>query len=49
MGRPIRLARSKQFVKLQAKEGLQPPDDDEEEPSQDETMTQEDETPAADN
>ncbi|KAJ4876108.1 RNA-binding (RRM/RBD/RNP motifs) family protein [Raphanus sativus] len=27
MGRPIRLARSKQFVKLQAKEGLQPPDE----------------------
>ncbi|CAA7057808.1 unnamed protein product [Microthlaspi erraticum] len=48
MGRPIRLARSKQFVKLQAKEGLQPPE--EEEPSQDETMmAQEDETPAAEN
>lgn len=47
MGRPIRLARSKQFVKLQAKEGLLPPD--EEEPSQPETMTQEDETPAAEN
>ncbi|KAJ0240973.1 RNA-binding [Hirschfeldia incana] len=47
MGRPIRLARSKQFVKLQAKEGLQPPD--EEEPSESETMTQEDETPAPEN
>ncbi|CAH2070631.1 unnamed protein product [Thlaspi arvense] len=47
MGRPIRLARSKQFVKLQAKEGLLPPD--EEEPSESETMTQEDETPAAEN
>ncbi|KAG7615360.1 RNA recognition motif domain [Arabidopsis thaliana x Arabidopsis arenosa] len=44
LGRPIRLAKSKQFVKLQAKEGLQPP---EEEPSQSETMTQEHETPAA--
>lgn len=48
MGRPIRLARSKQFVKLQAKEGLQPPEE-EEEPSQSETVTAEDETPAAEN
>ncbi|KAG2330199.1 hypothetical protein Bca4012_020209 [Brassica carinata] len=47
LGRPIRLARSKQFVKLQAKEGLQPPD--EEEPSESETMTQGDETPAPEN
>lgn len=47
MGRPIRLARSKQFVKLQAKEGLQPPD--EEEPSQSKTMTEEDDVPAAEN
>lgn len=47
MGRPIRLARSKQFVKLQAKEGLQPPD--EEDPSESETMTQEDEIPAPEN
>lgn len=46
LGRPIRLAKSKQFVKLQAKEGLQPPEEDEE-PSLSETMTQEDETPAA--
>ncbi|KAG7552479.1 RNA-binding domain superfamily [Arabidopsis thaliana x Arabidopsis arenosa] len=46
MGRPIRLAKSKQFVKLQAKEGLQPPEE-EEEPSPSETMTQEVETPAA--
>ncbi|KAG7557163.1 RNA recognition motif domain [Arabidopsis suecica] len=46
MGRPIRLAKSKQFVKLQAKEGLQPPEEDEE-PSLSETMAQEDETPAA--
>lgn len=45
MGRPIRLARSKQFVKLQAKEGLQPQDD--EKSSQSETMTQEDETSSA--
>ncbi|XP_010455318.1 PREDICTED: RNA-binding protein CP33, chloroplastic [Camelina sativa] len=50
MGRPIRLARSKQFVKLQAKEGLQPPEEEEEEPSsQSETVTAEDETPAAEN
>ncbi|KAL1189872.1 RNA-binding protein CP33 [Cardamine amara subsp. amara] len=49
MGRPIRLARSKQFVKLQAKEGLQPQDEEEGEPSQSETMTQEEETPAAEN
>ncbi|ESQ38667.1 hypothetical protein EUTSA_v10028847mg [Eutrema salsugineum] len=47
MGRPIRLARSKQFVKLQAKEGLQATD--EEEPSQPETMTLENESPAAEN
>lgn len=47
MGRAIRLARSKQFVKLQAKEGLQPPD--EEEPSESGTITQEDETPAPEN
>ncbi|CAN6860359.1 unnamed protein product [Brassica oleracea] len=47
MGRPIRLSRSKQFVKLQAKEGLQPPD--EEEPSESEIMTEEDETPAPEN
>jgi len=48
LGRPIRLAKSKQFVKLQAKEGLQPPEEEaEEEPSQSETMTQEHETPAA--
>ncbi|EFH48619.1 hypothetical protein ARALYDRAFT_489706 [Arabidopsis lyrata subsp. lyrata] len=46
MGRPIRLAKSKQFVKLQAKEGLQPPEE-EEEPSPSEAMTQEVETPAA--
>ncbi|EOA21243.1 hypothetical protein CARUB_v10001593mg [Capsella rubella] len=51
MGRPIRLARSKQFVKLQAKEGLQPPEEEvEEEPSsQTETVTAEEETPAAEN
>ncbi|CAN8308068.1 unnamed protein product [Cochlearia groenlandica] len=50
MGRPIRLARSKQFVKLQAKEGLQPPEEEvEEESSQSEIVTQEDETPAAEN
>lgn len=47
MGRPIRLARSKQFVKLQAKEGLQP--SDEEEPSESEIMTEADETPAPEN
>ncbi|XP_010436014.1 PREDICTED: RNA-binding protein CP33, chloroplastic-like [Camelina sativa] len=49
MGRPIRLARSKQFVKLQAKEGLQPPEEEEEPSSQSESVTAEDETPAAEN